>query len=290
MRLVLIIAAGILLAFILLPLLGPIAMALVAIAVFAVLIYGLAVAVPWLIRSIFIFIAVGKVGADAAKGAAKDTAEKAKQKRSFRATVKTAPEFCRGLAAIKELLVLQNLRYRPVGLWYLYILNDRICNCYMTGLFRVEDKLNRANLEKCLNKVVSRSNDPNTTLQAQTLCQEILNCHDSLCKMYRPDTEEVSQSPAAMPEGEQSEAPKPGMKEHPGKNDPPKYAFNKQNRKLHASTCKKVNDTFGYVEESDLCAFLAETEEEISWCKICLKNDDKVQALVEEHNRIIGKL
>lgn len=126
MRLILIIAAGILLAFILLPFLGSIVMALVAVVVFAALIYGLAVAIPWLIRSIFIFIAVGKVGANAAKGAAKDTAEKAKQKRSFRATVKTAPEFCRGLAAIKELLILQNLRYRPVGLWYLYILNDRI--------------------------------------------------------------------------------------------------------------------------------------------------------------------
>ena len=93
-----------------------------------------------------------------------------------------------------------------------------------------------------------------------------------------------------MPEGEQSEAPKPRLKEYPGKNDPPKYAFNKQNRKLHASTCKKVNNTFGYVAESDLRAFLAETEEEISWCKICLKNDDKVQTLVEAHNRKIGKL
>lgn len=289
MRLILIIAAGILLAFILLPFLGTIVMALIAVVVFAALIYGLAVAIPWLIRSIFIFIAVGKVGADAAKGAAKDTAEKSKQKRSFRATVKTAPEFCRGLAAIKELLVLQNLRYRPVGLWYLYILNDRIRNCYMTGLFRVEDKLNRAHLEKCLNKVVSRSNDPDTTLQAQTLCQEILNCHDSLCKMYRPETGKTSRS-SAVPEGEQSEAPKPRLKEYPGKNDPPKYAFNKQNRKLHASTCKKVNNTFGYVAESDLRAFLAETEEEISWCKICLKNDDKVQTLVEAHNRKIGKL
>lgn len=61
MRLILIIAAGILLAFILLPFLGTIVMALIAVVVFAALIYGLAVAIPWLIRSIFIFIAVGKL-------------------------------------------------------------------------------------------------------------------------------------------------------------------------------------------------------------------------------------
>ena len=31
-----------------------------------------------------------------------------------------------------------------------------------------------------------------------------------------------------------------------------KYALNKRNRKLHAITCKRVNDTFSYIAESSL--------------------------------------
>lgn len=183
MRLILIIAAGILLAFILLPLLGPIVMAVIGIAVFAVMIYGLAISIPLIVRGILTFVAVGKVGADAAKDAKKNAAEKAKQKRSFKATVRASPEFCRGLVAIDELLTLQGLRRKPIGLWYSYILKERFRNCYMAGAFRVEDQLNRAYLEKYLKKAIKNGSDATTTPQAEVLCQEILDCHDSLCAL-----------------------------------------------------------------------------------------------------------
>ena len=187
MHLVLIIAAGILLAFILLPFLGPIVMAVIGIAVFAVIIYGLASSIPLIIHSILTVIAVGKVGVDAAKDAKKNAAEKAKQKRSFKATVKASPEFRCGLAAIDELLALRGLRRKPIGLWCLYILNERFRNCYMTGIFRVEDQLNRTYLEKYLKRIIKDGSDPTTTLQAEALCQEILDCHDGLCALYQQE-------------------------------------------------------------------------------------------------------
>lgn len=68
-----------------------------------------------------------------------------------------------------------------------------------------------------------------------------------------------------------------------------KYALNRRNCKLHAISCKKVNDTFSYIAESSLNALLDETNVKISCCKICLKKDDKVQALVEAHNQKIKK-
>ena len=270
MRLILIIAAGVLLAFILLPLLGPIVMAVVGIAVFAWMIYGLIISGPILFRSILTLIAVGKVGVDTTKEVKKNADEKAKQKRAFKAAVKTSPEFCRGLAASKELLTLQNFRYKPIGLWYSHIFKERFHNCYMTGAFRIEDDLNRAHLEKCLKKIVSRGKDQAATPQADALYQEILSCHDSLCKMYSPP-----------------ESPKLKPKEHLEKSYLSQYAFNQQNRKLHASTCKRVNDTFRSVMESDLDALLGEIDGEVTCCKLCLKDDEKTQALVEAHNRKI---
>ena len=171
MHLILIIAAGILLAFALLPFLGPIAMVAICIAVIAFIGYGISV-----------IIGTGMAAVDTAKR----IAEKAKtvNKLSFKAKVKTAPEFGRGLSAIDELLSLQGLRHRPIGLWYLYILNERFRNCYMTGAFRVEDQLNRAHLEKYLKKAISNGSDSTTTPQAEVLRQEILDCHDSLCTLY----------------------------------------------------------------------------------------------------------
>lgn len=68
-----------------------------------------------------------------------------------------------------------------------------------------------------------------------------------------------------------------------------KYALNKRNRKLHAITCKRVKDTFSYIAENSLNALLDETEGKISCCKICLKNDEKAQTLVEAHNQKIKK-
>ena len=172
MHLILIIAAGILLAFVLLPFLGPIVIIAIGIGVIVLIGY-----------SIFAVIGMGMAAVDVAKCAV----EKAKtaQKLSFKARIKATPEFGHGLAAIDELLTLQGLRHKPVGLWYLYILNERFRNCYMTGAFRVEDKLNRIHLEKYLKKAINHGSDSTTTSQAEALCQEIMDCHDSLCAFYR---------------------------------------------------------------------------------------------------------
>lgn len=185
MHLVLIIAAGILLAFILLPFLGPIVMAVIGIAVFAWLFYCLAASIPLIIHSIRTIISVGAVGADAAQEVKKNAAEKAMQRQLFKSIVKSAPEFKHGFAAIDELLTLQGFRRKPVGLWYSYILHDRFRNCYMTGIFRVEDKLNRTHLEKYLEKTINGGSDSTTAPRAEALCQKILDCYDRLCALYQ---------------------------------------------------------------------------------------------------------
>lgn len=175
MHLILIIAAGILLAFVLLPFLGPIVMVAIYVAVIALIGY--------------VIISVGVVAISAIEGATRTTRiaqwSRIVQKRLFKVRVKTTPEFNRGLTAIDQLLILQGLRQKPIGLWYLYILNERFRNCYMTGVFRVEDQLNRAHLEKYLKKAISNGSDSTTTPRAEALCQEILDCHDSLCTLYQ---------------------------------------------------------------------------------------------------------
>ena len=68
-----------------------------------------------------------------------------------------------------------------------------------------------------------------------------------------------------------------------------KYVINKGTRKLHAVTCRTVKDSVGYSSGSDLTTFLEATDSTISCCKVCLKDDEKAQALVEAHNRKIKR-
>lgn len=172
MHLILIIAAGILLAAVLLPFLGPIVMIAVCIGVIALLGYGIISAVG-----------MGMAAVELSKEAVEQV--RTAQKLSFKSKIKATPEFSRGLVAIDELLTLQGLRHKPVGLWYLYILNERFRNCYMSGMFRVEDELNRKHLKRYLKKTVDKGKNPDNKPQAETLCRGILHCHDILCEQYQ---------------------------------------------------------------------------------------------------------
>ncbi len=186
MALILMVAAGVLLAFLLLPLLGPIAMIAISIAVIA-----------WLGYCIFAAIGVGMAAVELTKDAvkkSKDTAKetkaamekvKAAQQPSLKARVKAEPAFALGLTSVQELLTLEGLKGKPAGLWYQYVLNDRLCNCCKTGMFRVEDQLNRNYLEQYLEKVV-RKGGTAPLPRAQELSRVILKCHDSLSTLYQP--------------------------------------------------------------------------------------------------------
>ena len=174
------IAAGILLAFLLLPLLGPIVMIAICIAVIALLGYG-----------IMMSIGAGIAAVDAAKEAAAK-AKNAKQL-SFKTKVMASPAYQSALSSIEELLALQGLCHSPKGLWYRYVLTDRIRNCSMTGIFRVENEQNRENLVKYLQKTVGKQKDSTDGSRAEALCQRILECHDILCSEYQPKQTDVSQ-------------------------------------------------------------------------------------------------
>lgn len=173
MSLILMVAAGVLLAFILLPLLGPIAMIAVCVATVALIGYA-----------ILYSIGASLAAVDAAKAAVK----KAKTARalSFQTKVRADPAYQTALSAIQELMALQGLQRSPKGLWYQYVLTDRIRNCAMRGIFRVEDGLNRANLEKYLQKTADCGQSPAGQERAEVLCQRILKCHDALCSQYQP--------------------------------------------------------------------------------------------------------
>ena len=179
MALVLMIAAGVLLAFLLLPLLGPIVMVAICIAVLALLGYG-----------IMMSIGAGIAAVDIAKEAAAK-AQNAKQL-SFKIKVRASHAYQSALSSIEELLALQGLRHSPKGLWYRYILTDRIRNCSMTGIFRVENEQNRENLVKYLQKTVGKQKDSPDGSRAEALCQRILECHDILCSEYRPKQTDIT--------------------------------------------------------------------------------------------------
>ena len=110
---------------------------------------------------------------------------KAAQQPSLKARVKAEPAFALGLTSVQELLTLEGLKGKPAGLWYQYVLNDRLCNCCKTGMFRVEDQLNRNYLEQYLEKVV-RKGGTAPLPRAQELSRVILKCHDSLSTLYQP--------------------------------------------------------------------------------------------------------
>ena len=112
---------------------------------------------------------------------------------SFKIKVRASHAYQSALSSIEELLALQGLRHSPKGLWYRYILSDRIRNCSMTGIFRVENEQNRENLVKYLQKTVGKQKDSTDGSRAEALCQRILECHDILCSEYQPKQTGVSQ-------------------------------------------------------------------------------------------------
>ena len=182
MPLILMIAAGILLAVLLLPFLGTIVLAALSVAYYLVIILLICAGVvllPSIIRGIFTMIGVGAAGVDAAKKAA----ETAKVQ-SLMGRVRSDPEFTQGLEAGLALGELAGLR-GPGKLWYRYLLGERFRNCGYAGLFRVEDGLNRSHLERLLSRTARRC-APGDAERAGELCRTALDCHDSLCQQYVP--------------------------------------------------------------------------------------------------------
>ena len=83
--------------------------------------------------------------------------------------------FCTIYDAVKTIL--------PAGLWYRYIFQERLKNCSCTGIFRVEDNLNRLHLNRYLEKARAQGGgSPESMARIDGLCQEILACHDQLCQ------------------------------------------------------------------------------------------------------------
>ena len=174
MIIILYVAAGILLAFLLLPFLGPIVMVLLVLGAIALFIY-LALAA----------VASGQALMESAGNAAKSIDASRKASRKY--IIRTSPSYCDGLRSIRALLILQQLQKKPIGFWYAYVLNERFRNCSMSGIFRVDDKLNREHLEKYLQKTAQHgSPSPEAAAEAEALCRKILSLHDELCSAYPP--------------------------------------------------------------------------------------------------------
>ena len=192
MSLILMIAAGILLAVLLLPFLGTILMAGLSVAYYLVIILLVCAGVmllPFIIRGMITVIgavmAILGLAKEAPAGARKlaDDMQTARAQ-TLMGRVRAAPEFARGLAAGRALGELAGL-WGPGRLWYRHLLRERFSNCGHAGLFRVEDGLNRAHLERLLARAARRC-APGAAEQARGLCQTALSCHDSLCGTYTP--------------------------------------------------------------------------------------------------------
>ena len=89
-----------------------------------------------------------------------------------------------GVGAIGELLTAAKLRGLP-GLWHGHILRERFGNCCHAGLFRVEDGLNRRQLEKYLQTAAARCAGPDAD-RGEALSRQILACYDRLCAAHVP--------------------------------------------------------------------------------------------------------
>ena len=178
MPLILMIAAGILLAVVLLPFLGPIILlvlgvgGLILIGYFAIMAAGAVMTIFGLAK-------------EAPAGTRKLVADiRAARAQSLMGRVRSAPEFSQGLEAGQALGALAGLR-GPGRLWYRHLLRERFKNCGHAGLFRVEDSRNRAHLERLLGRAARRCASRDAA-QAQELCQTALSCHDSLCRTHIP--------------------------------------------------------------------------------------------------------
>ena len=176
--LILMIAAGILLAVVLLPFLGP--LVLLALGVGGALLIGYLI-----LMSIGAVMALFGLAKEAPAGARKLVGDiQAARAQSFSGQVAADPSYAQGTAAIGELLTAAKLRGLP-GLWHGHILRERFGNCRHAGLFRVEDGLNRQQLEKYLQTAAARCAGPDAG-QGETLSQQILACYDRLCAAHVP--------------------------------------------------------------------------------------------------------
>ena len=178
MPLILMIAAGILLAMALLPFLGPII--LLALGVGGLVLMGYLI-----LMAVGAVMAIVGLAKEAPAGTRKLAADiRVARAQSLMGRVRSDPEFTQGLEAGLALGELAGLR-GPGKLWYRYLLGERFRNCGHAGLFRVEDGLNRSHLERLLSRTARRC-APGDAERAGELCRTALDCHDSLCQQYVP--------------------------------------------------------------------------------------------------------
>ena len=178
MPLILMIAAGILLAVALLPFLGPII--LLALGVGGLVLMGYLI-----LMAVGAVMAIVGLAKEAPAGTRKLAADiRVARAQSLMGRVRSDPEFTQGLEAGLALGELAGLR-GPGKLWYRYLLGERFRNCGHAGLFRVEDGLNRSHLERLLSRTARRC-APGDAERAGELCRTALDCHDSLCRQYIP--------------------------------------------------------------------------------------------------------
>ena len=178
MPLILMIAAGILLAVVLLPFLGP--LVLLALGIGGLILIGYLV-----IMAVGAVMAIFGLAKEAPSGARKLADDiRAARAQSLMGRVRSDPEFTQGLEAGLELGELAGLR-GPGRLWHRYLLGERFKNCGHAGLFRVEDRLNRTHLERLLDRAARRCAAADAE-RARALSKTALDCHDSLCAQYPP--------------------------------------------------------------------------------------------------------
>ena len=63
-----------------------------------------------------------------------------------------------------------------------------------------------------------------------------------------------------------------------------KYGVNPKNGRLHRYGCRHMDKTFIIGENLELGEILSGVHGRVMCCKVCLKDDEEVLKLVEEHN------
>lgn len=169
MGMIITIAAGVLLALMILPFLGPIGMILGAIGVVALVGY------MWM--NMFASIKA-EIEADKARGPVE----------TYESKIKKSTQYQQGAAQMEELLALTKAQHGARSMQYKMILQQRFNNFLKRGSFRVEDAANRAELVNCLNKM-AQVEDAQVKEKAEALGKEILTNYDYLCSTYLPDSE-----------------------------------------------------------------------------------------------------
>ena len=172
MPMILMIAAGILLAFLLLPFLGPIIMIAASIGVIVFIVYG-----------IMYIIAFTSAAADVVKDVKKT--EPKPREPSFKEKVVGTKEYKQGTASIDELFDLDGMTKGPKSQLYAHVIRARFNNVKESNSFRIDEAPNRKELERYLEKSLSLFKDEQNRLKAKTLTEEILSCYDKLVPLYQ---------------------------------------------------------------------------------------------------------